>query len=214
MVARVRPSALLSLLAPPLCAACGGDAAGADPLCARCRSRLVGLGHDQPAVAGAAAWAPFAYSGPARSLVGALKFGGVRSAAAVMAAQVLAGVPSGLLAGALVPVPLHPVRAARRGFNQADLIARELSSRSGLPLLDCLQRLGPPTRQVGRDRAGRARSIAGRIAVAPGTTQPHALVVVDDVITTGSTIAACAEALRRAGATHVTAVSYARTIAR
>jgi ComF family protein len=211
----VRALALpVSLLAPPLCAACGGDAGAAAPLCGGCRAELVGLGHEQPAVAGASAWAPFGYSGPARSLVGALKFGGVRSAAAVMAAQIVACAPGGLLAGALVPVPLHPVRAARRGFNQADLIARELASRTGLPLLDCLQRLGPPTRQVGRDRAGRALSISGRIAVAAGTSLPHAVAVVDDVITTGSTIAACAEALRRAGAAHATAVAYARTLAR
>jgi predicted amidophosphoribosyltransferase len=101
-----------------------------------------------------------------------------------------------------------------RGFNQAAEIATALAALSGLAVADCLRREGPATRQVGTSRSGRARSIAGRIRVDPGVEPPRSALIVDDVITTGSTIAACAHALRRAGAAHVAAVSYARTTGR
>lgn len=206
---------LLLGFAPALCRACGAQSAPGEGLCGRCRGELTRLGPGQPPVAGIPVWAPVAYAGPARDLVAGLKFRGGRVLAAEMAAQIAAASPPGLIAGsALVPVPLHPARARVRGFNQASEIARRLASLTGLAVSDCLAREGPPTRQVGRDRAGRARSIAGRITLAPGCEPPASALVVDDVITTGSTIAACAGALLGAGARHVVAVSYARTIGR
>ena len=102
-----------------------------------------------------------------------------------------------------------------RGFNQAAEIAARLSSLTGLAVSDCLLREGPPTRQVGRDRAGRAAEHRRPRRAAPGRAcRPGSVLLVDDVITTGSTIAACAAALQDAGARHVGALSYARTIGR
>jgi ComF family protein len=206
---------LLLPFAPALCRACGAQLAPGEGLCGACRAELTRLAPGQPPAAGIPVWAPVAYAGPARDLVAGLKFRGGRAVAAEMAAQIAAASPQGLLAGsALVPVPLHPARARVRGFNQACEIAARLSSLTGLAVSDCLVREGPPTRQVGRDRAGRARSIAGRIVAAPRQVPPRSALLVDDVITTGSTVAACAAALRDAGARHVAAVSYARTIGR
>jgi predicted amidophosphoribosyltransferase len=110
---------------------------------------------------------------------------------------------------ALVPVPLHPSRRRRRGFNQAAILAAALARRTGLALADGLTRSGPRGTQVGRPRSE-------RLAGAPGIIQAHApiparVVLVDDVATTGATLAACARALRAAGALDVRAVTFART---
>ncbi len=158
-------------------------------------------------------WAPVAYEGPARALVRGLKYRGAAGLADPMAAQIAARAPDGLLAppAALVPVPLHAARRRRRGFNQAERIAAALSRRTGLPVADCLRRAGPATRQVGRGRSERLEGPPGSIALAPRAAAPAHALLVDDVVTTGATLAACAAALRRAGTGRLRAVAYART---
>jgi ComF family protein len=202
---------LLDLVAPPLCAGCGALAGRVEPLCSLCRRRLRWLGREPVPLGALAAWAPLAYEGPAQGVVRALKFKGATRAAAAMAAQIAAGAPPGWLGAerALVPVPLHPARARKRGYNQALLVAEALAVRTGAALVDCLERSGSARTQVGRDRAQRLRGIAGSIRAA-GAAPPHA-VLVDDVITTGATLDACARELLAAGSTSVVAVGYART---
>jgi len=193
---------LLDLLVPPRCLACGTP--GAD-LCAACRRALPFLA--QPCTT--SAYAPLAYDGPARALVAALKFRNHRRAARVMAAQIVAGAPPGFFAtGVLVPAPAHPARARERGHDQAVTLARALRARTGLPIELLLRRTGPATRQVGAARAQRLRQVQ---VVARGPA-PARVVLVDDVQTTGATLAACAQALRESGAQHVQAVTYARTL--
>jgi predicted amidophosphoribosyltransferase len=203
---------IIELLAPPLCWSCRAPAARGDPLCRVCRRSLRFLGPRPVALCGLAVWAPVAYDGPAGDLVKALKFHGATRVAAGMAALIVANAPAPLLAGALVPVPLHPARRRARPFNQAALIAAAVAARSGLPQADCLRRAGPDQRQVGRGRAARLRLAAGSIQ-ATGTV-PASAVLVDDVVTTGATLAACAGALRKAGAERLTAVAFARTAGR
>src|SRR5712691_11073410 len=112
---------LLSLVAPPLCWGCGGPATRDGPLCQSCRAGQRWLESVSVEVAGICTWAPVAYEGPARALVGALKFRGAAGIADHMAAAMLARAPPRLVDGrTLVPVPLHPARLRRRGFNQAD----------------------------------------------------------------------------------------------
>jgi predicted amidophosphoribosyltransferase len=204
---------LTGLLAPALCIECGCQAGRAEPLCPACRGRLQWLGDDsQPDAGGVPAWAPLAYEGPVRAMVSALKFKGARRTAGVMAAQIAATAPRGLLvSAALVPVPLHPARLRVRGYNQAYLIASALGAAAGLGVLDCLERGGSRATQVGRGRSARIRGIAGTISARPGIRPPHAALLVDDVITTGSTAGACAAALTEAGVEHVRALAYART---
>lgn len=190
-----------------------------DQLCFGCRRELRHLGPEPVPLAGVAVWAPVAYEGPARDLVRALKFRGALRAADTMAAVMVAAAPAGLLprapAGdppALVPVPLHPARRRRRGYNQAAVLARALSERTGLGLADCLARAGPRGTQVGRPRSARLAAPPGRItARAP---PPGRALLVDDVATTGATLAACARVLRAAGAARVGAVTFARTLGR
>ena len=205
----------LSVLSPPFCWCCGADAGRAEPLCAPCRRELEWLGTDTVEAAGVDTWAPLAYEGPARALVRALKFRGAAGLAGPMGAQIVAGAPVAILrpGSCLVPVPLHPSRRRRRGFNQAERLAAAISWRTGLPVVDCLRREGPArARQVGRGRTERLAAIGGTVALDPRTgAAPWRAVLVDDVVTTGATLAACAGALRRAGAHEVCAVAYART---
>jgi ComF family protein len=210
MLARMRVTDLLIALAPPLCVACGGWARAAEPVCGACRAQLRWLGPEMVDVApGVAAWAPLAYAGPARAAVTALKFRGAARTADAMAAQVCANAPPGWLAAdALVPAPLHPARLRKRGFNQAERLARAIARRTGVPVSDCLTRAGPRATQMGRTRSERLRGIQGSITAAPA---PRRVILVDDVMTTGATLAACAEPLRAAGATELRAIAYART---
>ena len=199
---------LIAPLAPRLCAACGGAAGAAEPLCGGCRSRLRWL----PAACSGAplpAWAPVSYEGPARDLLHAFKFGGRAALAGTLAAHIAARAPAGLLEGTLVPVPLHPRRLRARGFNQAHALAVALSERTGAPLADCLARNGDVTPQAGRARSARLAGAAGSV-VASGPA-PVRAVLVDDVVTTGATLAGCAAALRAAGTLEVVAVAWART---
>jgi ComF family protein len=206
---------LLDAIAPPLCAGCGAAAGLLEPLCGRCRVDLRWLGSEpMPIDAALRAWAPLAYEEPARGVVRALKFKGATRAADAMAAQMAVNAPRGWLdqERVLVPVPLHPARARKRGYNQARLLAGALAARTGMALDDCLERAGARGTQVGRDRAQRLAGIAGTVGLRPGRAPPPArAVLVDDVITTGATLAACARALLAAGATSVVAVGYART---
>lgn len=197
---------LLTLVAPPLCAGCGASAGRVEPLCADCRRNLRWIRAELDA-AGTPVWAALAYEGGARALVRALKFRGGAGLAAGMAAQIAAGVPDELVAGAtLVPVPIHPARLRARGFNQALLLARELGRRRGLPVADCLERSGSRRAQVGRGRDERLAAV--RVRLKPGAAVPARALVVDDVMTTGATLRACANAL---GGACAGAVVYAHT---
>jgi predicted amidophosphoribosyltransferase len=220
------PTALLDLLVPPVCAGCR---TGGQDLCATCRRGLVFLGPRRcprcglpppcgrtgcPAARQSfeAAWAPVAYAGVAPALVVALKGHARVRLAGVMAAQMAAGAPRGLLApgAVLVPVPCHPARRRARGFDQSVRLARELACRTGLPVARTLARGGAPVRQAGATRA--QRTTAGRLEVRVRGRPPARVVLVDDVHTTGATLDACARALRAAGTGHVAAVTWARAV--
>ena len=178
-------------------------------LCTACRRGLSFLPREPVVLSGVRVWAPVAYEGPARDLVRALKFRGALALAREMSALVVASAPTELLRGDLVPVPLHPVRQRRRGFNQAAVLAGAIACSTGLTVADCLRRRGPGPPQVGRTRGARLAGPAGSIEARARV--PPAALIVDDVVTTGATIAACAAALRHAGTTQVAAIAFART---
>lgn len=200
---------LIGLVVPPLCVACGADAGRAAPLCRQCRAQM-----QATAPALSAPWAAFAYDGPAGAIVRALKFGGRSGIGDLMAAQIAALAPAGLLRGAVVPVPVHPQHRRRRGIDHTAALARALARRTGLAYSPCLRRAGDPLPQVGRGRRARMHGPAGTVAVDPRIGSPPEVVLVDDVVTTGATLAACVAALRDSGCARVTPIAYARTAAR
>jgi predicted amidophosphoribosyltransferase len=201
---------LLSLLAPPRCAACAAACRPNACLCAACERSMDAT--PPPPVARVReldiAWSALPHDGVARRLVAALKFGRLLTAAEPMAERIAARSPASLLAGTVVPVPAAPLRRLGRGFDPAEQIAIRLAALAGLRLCLCLARHDGP-RQVGRARADRVATPPRVRAIAP---VPGAALLVDDVQTTGATLASCARALRGAGARQVSAVTFARTL--
>ncbi len=230
----------LDLLYPPRCAGCGAEVAAggrlcpdcwdgvrflAGPLCRRCGLPLPAGDGDAVCAACLAdppvtdrRLAAVAYGGTARRLILALKHGERTDLAPLLAGWMLrAG--GALLAACdlLVPVPLHRRRLVLRGFNQAVLLARPLARAAGRPLLlDALVRRRPTPSQQGLSaRARRANVTAAAFAVPPrrrAALRGRAVLLVDDVCTTGATLDACARVLRAAGAARVDALVLARTV--
>jgi predicted amidophosphoribosyltransferase len=129
-----------------------------------------------------------------------------------MARAIARHAPPGLLEGVLVPAPAHAERVRRHGHNQARDIAAELCRITGRPVSDLLARRPGARRQVGLERHARRGNARGWILARPGIEAGAQAVLVDDVYTTGSTLDACAAALRAAGSGAVTAVCFARTV--
>jgi len=145
------------------------------------------------------------YEGAARDLVAALKFGPRPALAGVAAAAMARAAGVGGRGATLVPVPPAPRRLHRRGLDPADAIAASLSRRLDLPVACPLAR-STGRRQVGRSRAERLATPPEVRCVEP---PPARVLLVDDVVTTGATLAACARALRAEGASRVSAIVFA-----
>lgn len=218
--------ALLDVLLPPACAACGLPGR---PACARCLAALARL--PPPWCGGCGAPVPVAvatcpacrgrladgrqavaYTGPAPALVGALKDGRRRVLAPVLAAAIAAAVPPPPLGAVLVPVPLGPARMRRRGFNQSLLVARALGELWGRPVAEALVRAREGPDQRGASATARARQASGAFAAGGADAVPACAWIIDDVHTTGATLADCARALRAGGARRVGATCFARVL--
>jgi predicted amidophosphoribosyltransferase len=197
-----------SLVAPPLCTACRAPTSAGHVLCPACREALEYLGPATVGLAGVSVWAPLVYEGPARAVVRQLKFRAATGLAGHMAATIVANAPAGLLESPLVPVPSPPARRRRRGFCHAAVLAQAIAARTGLPVLPLLGRSGDSRRQVGRARGQRVRTPPRFVALKQAA---GAVLLVDDVVTTGATLGACARALCDAGCSCEKAVAYART---
>lgn len=111
----------------------------------------------------------------------------------------------------IVPVPLHTRRQRERGFNQSVYVARQLSHLTGYPMSPLLQRVRYTTPQAQLTEAKRKTNIIDAFVVQRNITSvPHSVILVDDVITTGSTVAECASVLRQHGVKNITAVALAK----
>jgi predicted amidophosphoribosyltransferase len=197
-------------LVPPLCAVCGRTCRPEAILCTRCSRRLAAA---DPLSGGAPpgldrAWASAPHDDVARGLVAALKFRRLLPVADLMADRIQWLAPAELLSGTIVPVPTSPLRTALRGFDPAAELAAALAQRTGLAIDPCLARRGAG-RQRGRRRAER---VGHPPQIRTTAEVPRSVLLIDDVLTTGATLTACARALRPAGAIRVAAIAFARRL--
>jgi ComF family protein len=199
-----------------LCAACAAELPRNTRCCARCALPLP----SSVAVCGAcqrkpppwdAAWAPFRYGWPLDRLEARYKFGRDLAAGRTLA-RLWQGVCAPAATPALIlPVPLHRARLRQRGYNQALELARPLGRALGVPVRhDLLLRPRATAAQTELDAAARRRNVRGAFALREGATLPAHVVVLDDVMTTGATLAECARVLKRAGVARVEVWALAR----
>ena len=152
--------------------------------------------------------APFLFDGPARSAVHRVKFSGWRDVAAALADAIVAAAEPPQV-DVITWVPLAKRRLAERGYDQARALAAGLGRRTGVPVRRLLRR--PIASSPQAQRRGRERREGMRGAFVATGTAPGRVLLVDDVLTTGATAAACAEALAAAGARRVHLVTAARS---
>jgi ComF family protein len=216
----------MDLAFPARCPGCGAEG---PPICRACLPALdtrhdlpagvpIGLPSDVPPPLLQLEWcAPF--TGVVRRALHELKYSGEQRLAVPLGAAVARRwARAGAGGDVLVPVPVHEERARRRGYDQAELIARAAARQLRLPCAPILERARATTAQFDLDRAERATNVAGafRLKSRGGHAQgdrPLAgrwIVLVDDVVTTGATLAACTAPLLDAGAVGVSAITVAR----
>jgi ComF family protein len=220
--------AALDLVFPPRCVGCGSSGAflcevciaslprAEGPRCSRCwrpgraLDRCPQCQAEPPVFDGLRA--AFVHEGVARELVHALKYRGATVLAAPMASMLAETVRRyGLAVDVVVPVPLSGLRRRTRGYNQAESLARALGRELRLPVRTravVRRRHTPPqARSAGAEE--RRRNVAGAFVSRERSVAGRSVLLVDDVTTTGATLAACASALKEGGARSVWALAFA-----
>lgn len=199
----------LERLPEHLCQVCShqlNDADASSACCENCANRKLHF------VAGVSA---FRHQGLVRQLLSQFKYAGDQSLKKVMGELIGIAMQDERLRGinfeAVVPVPLHPLREREREFNQARLLAREVAIQARCPMKELLRRIKPTSTQVCSDRKERIENLRGAFALKKAHMLSGNYLLVDDVLTTGSTLDECAKVLLHAGAGSVWAVTVARS---
>ncbi|MDE2901331.1 MAG: ComF family protein [Chloroflexota bacterium] len=200
----------LDLLLPRKCVGCGGTGAFLCDVCIADAPRAA----DTTGIGLELVLAPFEMKGAAQTAVHRLKYNGVRGLASVMGIAMAQHLERhGVSPNLIVPVPLHPSRQRERGYNQAELLAREVGSWLKVPvdtgLLARTESAGPQARSASREE--RLANVAGAFR-ARREAIGRSIVIVDDVTTTGATLQECAAVLRQAGARRAWGLTFAREI--
>lgn len=215
---------------PLRCLLCGGAGAAGIDLCADCAAELPRNRHccgrcALPLATSAAlcgqcqrrpppwdgAWAPFRYGWPLDRLESRYKFASDLAAGRVLSTLWQREACPVTLPQVLLSVPLHRSRLRRRGYNQALELARPLARALAVPLRhDVMQRLRRTEAQTELDAIGRRRNVRGAFALRVGVALPAHVALLDDVMTTGATLAECTRVLKRAGASRVDVWALAR----
>lgn len=195
-------SLALDLLYPPLCAGCGRIDVR---WCARCQQALDSIplqAETVPHLPLSDAAATGSHEGLLQSAVWALKFDNNRDMAIPLGDRLAQQL--GRLTwqpDMIVPVPLHPARMAERGYNQSQLLAERMAAQVSLPCIPgALARLRQTQSQVGLNQQQRQSNMEGAFSAESEFVTGHTVLLIDDVYTTGATLAACAEAALNAGA--------------
>lgn len=195
--------ALLRPAEPPWCLRCCAAIRSTRSHCLACSSRIFACGLIRAA---------FLYRGPAPPLIHAFKYKGRASAAKAAGAWMAEAWPRfPELKGfdAILPMPLHPRRQRERGYNQAELLARELSAGTGLPCAGLISRLKFTRPQWTLSRQKRFNNVKN-VFRAEKAAAGGKFLLIDDVCTSGASLEGCAQALLEAGAIEVGAYVFAR----
>lgn len=185
----------------PVCMKCGRQVGEGEELCGNCRA------HARSFERG---FSLMRYDGIGQESIRNFKENGRQEYAAWYAEELMKRRGEALRAvraDALVPVPLHPNRLRKRGYNQAFVLAEALGKQLALPVLDVLQRTKDTGRQKKLGPEGRRRNLAASIRCGALPENVSRILLVDDVFTTGSTVNTCSEALYEAGAAAVCVVT-------
>jgi ComF family protein len=201
---------------PQRCTACGAEIGADSVLCRSCLTsiprlvlplclRCLASGRPPDACRRHAKYqanAAWIYDERAAAVVHALKYQGRPCLAEGLGAVIAASLPAAYRPELIVEVPLHPARRRERGYNQAARLAEAVSRQIGCPRLEgALERTRATRTQARLGPAARRSNLAGAFRVAcPGALAGRSILIVDDVITTGSTLEACCDALARSGA--------------
>ncbi len=193
----------LPRLSDRVCGWCGRAVKRPFSLCAACQKRPFPL---------QTIHATFQYVSPVKELIHKLKYENTFALAAPLGQAMAAALslPEGAIT-AVVPVPLHPKREQKRGYNQSMLLAQQLCDQHAIPLIpDALRRVRftRPQIELGADQ--RQQNVQQAFAATPTLVFGQHILLIDDVCTTGATLSACAEALLDAGAASVSAYCLAR----
>ena len=196
------------------CMGCGA-ATGCreDWICPECRQDLARswVGAEPPPRGIDAAAYGYVYRGAAAGIVRRLKYSGVGRLATFMGEDMVRAYrfiePTG--ADCVTCVPMHPKRLKKRGFNHAELLARDVAARLGLPYVDALERTRNAVQQARLDDHARRANLHGAFRAAEPLSGRRVLLV-DDVCTTGTTARECAAALRAGGAAGIYLLCYTR----
>ena len=174
----------------------------ADRRCALCRRGLTGFD---------SALSYGEYAGTLRKLIHVYKYGRVSPLAEPLGKLLVRALPRTEAFDAIVPMPLHWTRRWKRGFNQSELLARVVSKRTGVPVENALRRRKPTPSQAGLTSAERRTNVSGAFEVRKrDLVRGRSVLLIDDVLTTGATAAACSRVLKRGGAVRVTVLTLAR----
>ena len=158
-----------------------------------------------------AAYSYGAYEGKLRDIIHLLKYQRIEPLAKPLANLLIKALPLDQRFDCIVPIPIHWMRRISRGFNQAELIAKPLAHYMSVPIVKALRRKNYRAPQVGLTNAQRRENVRGVFYVRkPEQVDGLHILLVDDVFTTGATASACAKALKKAGAKHVSLLTLAR----
>jgi ComF family protein len=150
------------------------------------------------------------YEGALRELIHLYKYERMKPLARQFGPMLDRAMPRELAFDVVVPMPLHWIKRWQRGFNQSELLAREIARRWHVPISKAVRRRRNTSAQAGLTNAKRRANVSGAFTVRNRLDGKHVLLV-DDVMTTGATATACARSLKRAGAARVTLLTLART---
>lgn len=206
---------LLDFLLPPRCPLCGQVVARGESLCPGCKEKLPKAPYTRalPLAGGKSlrVVAPMPYRDEYRHALHRFKFLGKRSLAKPLGQLMAHALPKGIAADGVAFVPLWEKDRAARGYDQSGLLAKEMAACLGLPLVEALQKTRKTQVQHQLSKALRAENVRGAYR-AEKPVAGRRLLLVDDIVTTGATLRACAEALYQAGAAEITAVCAANAV--